>query len=65
MILLNGEQIPWRRGMTVATLLREKTDAQQVAVVRLDNKYVCRPDFDTCVIPDEAEIWLIPMISGG
>lgn len=65
MILVDGEQVPWREGMTVTSLLREKPDAHQFAVVRIDSRYVSRPDFDTFVIPDGAVIWLIPMIAGG
>jgi thiamine biosynthesis protein ThiS len=64
-ITLDGKQIPWQRGMTVSHLLQEMADAHQYAVVRVNDKYVSRPSFDTCVIPDNAEIYLIPMIAGG
>jgi len=64
-ITLDGEQRPWRSGMTVSHLLQEIADAHQYAVVRVNDRYVSRPSFDTYVIPDRAEIFLIPMIAGG
>lgn len=65
MITLDGEQRPWHSGMTVSQLLQEITDGHQYAVVRINDRYVSRPSFDTHVIPDQAEILLIPMIAGG
>lgn len=65
MITLDGEQKPWKRGMTVSHLLQEIADNHQYAVIKLNGRYVSRPNFDTHVIPDNAEIYLIPMIAGG
>jgi len=64
-ITLDGEKIPWQSGMTVSHLLQEIADAHQYAVIRVNDKYVSRPSFDRYVIPDNAEIYLIPMIAGG
>jgi len=64
-ITLDGEKIPWKSGMTVSHLLQEIADAHQYAVIRVNDKYVSRPSFDRYVIPDNAEIYLIPMIAGG
>lgn len=65
MITLDGEQMPWRREMTLAQLLQEMDDAHHYAVVRVNGRYVCRPGFDTYVIPDNAVIYSVPMIAGG
>ncbi len=51
--------------MTIADLLGEMEDSNPYAVVRVNDRYVSRPDFDKTVIPDDAEVLLIPMISGG
>ncbi|MDX2445701.1 MAG: MoaD/ThiS family protein [Desulfobacterales bacterium] len=63
--MLDGEKVPWQSGMTVSQLLQEIADAHQYAVIRVNGKYVSRPSFDRFVIPDNAEIYLIPMIAGG
>ncbi|MBW2612041.1 MAG: sulfur carrier protein ThiS [Deltaproteobacteria bacterium] len=65
MISLNDEKIPWQEGMTVADLLSGLNDAHNYAVIRVNGKYVSRPNFDAYKIPDEAEIFLIPMVVGG
>jgi len=65
LITLDGEKVPWQSDMTVSQLLQEIADAHQYAVIRVNGKYVSRPSFDRFVIPDNAEIYLIPMIAGG
>jgi thiamine biosynthesis protein ThiS len=55
----------WKKGMTVSELLQEIDDTHQYAVIRVNDQYVSRPNFDSYMIPDRAEIYLIPMIAGG
>ena len=65
MIQVAGKQIAWREGMTVSDLLEELKDSHPYAVVRINQQYVTRPNFDHTYIPDDAEVYLIPMIAGG
>ena len=65
MIKVRGKDHPWREGMTVADLLKELGTSYSYAVVRVNNKVISRPNFEKATIPDEAEIYLVPMISGG
>ena len=65
MITLDGQQMSWEKGMTVSQLLQEIDDTHQYAVIRVNDQYVSRPNFDSYMIPDRAEIYLIPMIAGG
>ncbi len=65
MIKLDEDQIPWQDGMTVADLLESVPDGHQYAVIKVNDRYVSRPDFKQYEIPDNAEIRLIPMIAGG
>jgi len=65
MIKVNGTSYSWRMGMTVADLLKDLHDPFPYAVVRVNKKHVIAPDFETSVIPDNSEIFLIPMIAGG
>jgi thiamine biosynthesis protein ThiS len=64
-IALDGEEMPWHDGMTVSDLLKAVSDAHHYAVIKVNGRYVSRPDFDSYVIPDDAHIVLIPMIAGG
>ena len=65
MISLNNETLPWLEGMTVADLLKGIHDSHLYAVVRVNDHYVSKPNFDTYQIPDHSVIYLIPMIAGG
>ena len=65
MIQVAGKQIAWREGMTVSDLLTELEDPHPYAVVRIDAQYVTRPNFEHTLVPDDAEVFLIPMIAGG
>ena len=65
MITVSGDSHPWREGMTIIDLLEELSDPYSYAVVRINDKYVSKPNFDKTLIPDESEIFLIPMIAGG
>ena len=65
MIYLDGKEMPWHEGMTVSDLLKQIKDSHPYAVVRVNDKVVSRPNFDTHQIPDQAEILLVPMVSGG
>lgn len=65
MIKVRGKEHPWREGMTVSDLLKELGTSYSYAVVRVNDKVISRPNFERATIPDEAEIYLVPMISGG
>lgn len=65
MILVGGKEHPWREGITVADLLEELRSRQDYSVVRINSRYVSRPHFAITTIPDGAEVFLIPMITGG
>jgi thiamine biosynthesis protein ThiS len=65
MIKVADHTIDWHEGMTVSELLGEINDPYPYAVVRINETYVSRPNFDRATIPDEAEVYLIPMVAGG
>ena len=65
MITIGDQKRPWSEGMTVADLLADIEDEGQYAVVRVNEDYVSRPNFGKTLIPDGAQIHLIPMIAGG
>lgn len=65
MIRVRGRDYPWRQGMTVADLLKEIGASYPYAVVRINEKAVSKPNFETTLVPDDSEVNLIPMIAGG
>ena len=65
MIKVADLTIDWHEGMTISDLLVEIADPHPYAVVRINQTYVSRPNFDRTTIPDDAEVYLIPMVAGG
>ncbi len=65
MIRVNGKKHSWCDGMTIKDLLKDFNDSHFYAVVRINDKYVSRPNFEKIIIPDNSEVFLIPMIAGG
>lgn len=65
MIKVGDKNIPWHEGITVTDLLSMLEDPYPYAVVRINERIVSRPNFDKTFIPDDAEVFLIPMIAGG
>ena len=62
---MQGKSASWREGLTVAGLLEERGDSYPYAVVKINGRIVPQPLFDTTVIPDDSEVFLVPMIAGG
>ena len=65
MIRVADQTIDWHEGMTVSDLLAAINDPHPYAVVRINQTYVSRPNFDKTTILDHAEVYLIPMVAGG
>lgn len=65
MIKVNGEPLEWFPGMTVRDAIREKNYVFPLLVVRINGRLVARKDYDKTMIPDEAEVDIIHLISGG
>ena len=65
MIQISDKTVTWYEGMTISDLLDELGDPHPYAVVRINQTYVSRPNFDQTTIPDDSKVFLIPMIAGG
>jgi len=64
-IKVADKTVVWQAGMTVTELLKKLGDVHPYAVVRINDRYVSRPNFDRTTIPDNSEVFLIPMVAGG
>lgn len=63
MVRVDGKEFYWRDGITVADLLEELGDPYPA--VRIRDRLISRPDFERATVPKGAEVYLIPLISGG
>ena len=65
MVRVNGKNLAWREGMTVADLLSELNDPYPYALARVDGKAVTGREFDNAPVPDNAEVFLLHLVAGG
>jgi sulfur carrier protein len=65
MIVVNGAQMDWHPGMTVAEILKIRNYIFRMLVIQVDGELVKRGTYDRAIVPDGANVEVIHMISGG
>lgn len=65
MITVDDKEMAWEQGMSVRDLLNQIEYTEYCAAVRLNGKLVSSPFFDGTKVPDQAVIFLLPLIAGG
>ncbi len=65
MITVNGEPLDHRPGMTVQDILDARKYIFRMLAVSVNGQVIARKDYKTAVVPDEADVQVIHMISGG
>ncbi|RLF39138.1 MAG: thiamine biosynthesis protein ThiS [Thermoplasmata archaeon] len=65
MITVNNKDIEWIEGETVEKLLKRLKYVFPVVVVKINGEIIPMKKYSTTIIPDNAEIDIIPIISGG
>ena len=65
MITVNGEQSPWREGLTVQQLLDEKNFTFKMLAVWVDDSVDDKSRYSEAKIRDGANVQVIHNISGG
>ena len=65
MIEVNGKEVDFVEKETVKLLLKRMKFSFPLVVVKINDKLVPRKDYPDEIIPDNAKISIIHMISGG
>jgi len=65
MVRIGDREFAWREGMTVADLLKELRDPYPYAVARIGDRLIPSLDFHKAAVPNDSEVFLIPLIAGG
>lgn len=65
MIIVNGDKLEWHDGMTIRDILNAKNYKFRMLVTKVNGILVKRADYDTTTVPDEADVKVIHLISGG
>lgn len=65
MIRVNGDPLEWRPGMTVRDVLEAMNYRFPLVIVRIDGRLIPRETFATAPVPDDAEVGVMHLMSGG
>jgi thiamine biosynthesis protein ThiS len=65
LIIFNGKEHEWQPGLTLENLLKEMDEEPGMVVVRINGKIILKKDYNTCEIPDNAEVNTVEIIAGG
>lgn len=65
MIRVGDKEVPWQKSLTVTQLLAALGETYEYAVVRIDDQVVSRPNFDKTTVPDNCQVYLLPLVAGG
>ena len=61
----NRDEIAWDDGLTVSTLLERFRYTFPHVIVKIDGKVIAPVEYQTCAIPDGADVRVIHLIAGG
>lgn len=64
-IVVNGDPLDWRDGMTVRDVLKAKNYIFPLLIVTVDERLVPRGSYDVALVPDGADVKVVHLISGG
>ena len=65
MIRVNDDPIEWSDGLTVAEILTRCGFVYHSLIVKVNGKLVKPKLYGSCKVPDEAELRVIHMMTGG
>jgi sulfur carrier protein len=65
MITAKGKRLEWHQGLTVRDVLDTLSYNFPTVLVRLNGTIVRHKDWDSTVVPDEAEVEVRPIVAGG
>ena len=64
-IKVNQETIDWEKNLTIDRILKIMNYTFKMIVVKVNGELVKKEDYDTKIIPEEADVQIIHLIAGG
>lgn len=64
-ILVNGDPLDWKDGMTVRDILTLKRYTFPMLVITVDDSIIDRKNYDTAIVPEGANVKVVHLMSGG
>ncbi len=65
LIKVNDNPLEWEKNMTIDTILKKMKYSFKMLVVKVNGELVKKSEFGNFIIPEEADVKVIHLISGG
>lgn len=62
---VNDKELPWQEGLVVSDALKMMNYTFKMLVIKLNGQLVKKTDYDSTLIPENADLKVIHLISGG
>lgn len=62
---VNGTELPWQEGLVVNDALKLMNYTFKMLVIKLNGELVKKADYASTIIPENADLKVIHLISGG
>jgi len=64
-IVVNGDPLDWREGMTVRDVLKAKNYIFKLLIITVNGTLIPRGSYDEAPVPAGADVKVVHLISGG
>lgn len=64
-IMLNNSSFEWEEDMSISNIMKKKNFTFKMLVVKLNGKLVRKENYATTIVPENADVKIIHLISGG
>ena len=64
-IFVNNEKMTWEENLTIDEILKKKKFSFKMLVVKVNGELVKKNEYKTFVVPPNADVKIIHLISGG
>ena len=65
MIMINGNDFLWEKGLTVEKLLRKNNFLIHLSIVKINGQLINKKSFATQIINDNDDIKIVHLVAGG
>ena len=61
----NKNDFAWEENLTIAKIMKKKNYTFKMLVVKVDGKLIRKENYATTIVPENADVKIIHLISGG
>lgn len=64
-VIVNGRAVEWEDQMSIQRLLEKIKFSHRLFIVKMNNKIIKKELYSTQIVPENALLTILPLVSGG